>query len=275
MDKINKREQLNKLRDEAEQVIENSRCRILICAGTGCLAGGSGEIYKRMCELVASNPNVEVHFGPEIAHGDGPSFCQNKKALSFRIGFSEKIVKILHIFRFLDITVSLIHQMPQIIKAQAAIFIDIIEKLAPDGIFVIDGKLGDLGSVGPFKGHNEPVAQIQKGDALPPDGYRLDVFHNVGDVLLGGDLQLVAGVAVKQRDGGNLLGGNPLQKGHGGIDPGDGDEHQYGKPGIFQDLSDTHKINSSLPAAPGFHKRDLSFFLILPQNLPGHNKNYP
>ena len=72
MDKINKREQLNKLRDEAEQVIENSRCRILICAGTGCLAGGSGEIYKRMCELVASNPNVEVHFGPEIAHGDGP-----------------------------------------------------------------------------------------------------------------------------------------------------------------------------------------------------------
>ena len=72
MDKITNREQLNKLRDEAEGVIENSRCRILICAGTGCLAGGSGEIYKRMCELVATNPNVEVHFGPEIAHGDGP-----------------------------------------------------------------------------------------------------------------------------------------------------------------------------------------------------------
>ena len=44
----------------------------MICAGTGCLAGGSGEIYKKMCELVKGYPDVSVEFGPEIAHGNGP-----------------------------------------------------------------------------------------------------------------------------------------------------------------------------------------------------------
>ena len=72
MQKVENRGILNQLRDETRQQMDNSKCRILICAGTGCLAGGSGEIYKRMCELVAGEPDIEVHFGPEIAHGDGP-----------------------------------------------------------------------------------------------------------------------------------------------------------------------------------------------------------
>ncbi len=72
MQKVESREILNQMRDASREQIENSKCRILICAGTGCLAGGSGAVYKRMCELVAGNPNVEVFFGPEIAHGDGP-----------------------------------------------------------------------------------------------------------------------------------------------------------------------------------------------------------
>lgn len=71
MDKITSYEQLNQIKAAATQTIENSKCRILICAGTGCLAGGSDKIYEKMCELVKDNPNVEVHFGPEIAHGDG------------------------------------------------------------------------------------------------------------------------------------------------------------------------------------------------------------
>ena len=54
------------------QRMEQSKCRILICAGTGCLAGGSGAVYERMCELVAGDPDIEVQFGPEIVHGDGP-----------------------------------------------------------------------------------------------------------------------------------------------------------------------------------------------------------
>lgn len=71
MNRIENREALDRLRKESEQKIKNSRCRILICAGTGCLAGGSDQIYRRMCELVKSHPDVEVKFGAEIAHGDG------------------------------------------------------------------------------------------------------------------------------------------------------------------------------------------------------------
>ena len=71
MHKIENRQALNELCSQAKQTIENSKCRVLICAGTGCLAGGSAQIYERICELVKENPNVEVHFGPEIAHGDG------------------------------------------------------------------------------------------------------------------------------------------------------------------------------------------------------------
>ena len=69
--RIENREDLNQLREQANQVIGLSKCRILICAGTGCLAGGSGEIYKKMCELVGEDPDVSVKFGPEIAHGEG------------------------------------------------------------------------------------------------------------------------------------------------------------------------------------------------------------
>lgn len=71
MERIDNREVLERLREDAKASIENSRCRVLICAGTGCLAGGSGEIYDKMCELVKESPNVEVHFEEEIAHGDG------------------------------------------------------------------------------------------------------------------------------------------------------------------------------------------------------------
>mgnify|MGYP000515513307 CR=1 FL=1 len=68
MKRIENREILQQVRKETSEKIEKSRCRILICAGTGCLAGGSGEIYEKMCELTAENPDVDVFFGPEIAH---------------------------------------------------------------------------------------------------------------------------------------------------------------------------------------------------------------
>ena len=69
MERIENREMLEQVCQTSKAQIENSKCRILICAGTGCLAGGSGKIFERMCELVKDNPDVEVHFGPEIAHG--------------------------------------------------------------------------------------------------------------------------------------------------------------------------------------------------------------
>ena len=48
MERIENREALGQIRKASKENIDNSRCRILICAGTGCLAGGSGEIYERM-----------------------------------------------------------------------------------------------------------------------------------------------------------------------------------------------------------------------------------
>ncbi len=63
MKRIENREILQQARKETSEKIEKSRCRILICAGTGCLAGGSGEIYEKMCELTAENPDVDVFFG--------------------------------------------------------------------------------------------------------------------------------------------------------------------------------------------------------------------
>lgn len=71
MQKIISTEVLEQVRDSAKKTVDSSKCRILICAGTGCLAGGSGEIYEKMCELVGENPDVEIKFGAEIAHGDG------------------------------------------------------------------------------------------------------------------------------------------------------------------------------------------------------------
>lgn len=72
MQKIDNKEILDKMRNRAEEDIENSKCRILICSGTGCLASGSADIYKKMCELVDEDPDIDIEFGAEIAHGNGP-----------------------------------------------------------------------------------------------------------------------------------------------------------------------------------------------------------
>ncbi|MDD2978915.1 MAG: NADH-ubiquinone oxidoreductase-F iron-sulfur binding region domain-containing protein [Hespellia sp.] len=80
MRKIENRTILNEIQAETKQKIDQTRMRILICAGTGCLAGGSGEIYERMCELVKENPNVEVKFGAEIAHEGVENHIDIKKS---------------------------------------------------------------------------------------------------------------------------------------------------------------------------------------------------
>ena len=64
--KVVSRHVLDQIKQEALNTIKESKCRILICAGTGCLAGGSGLIYEKMLEL-AKDDNVEVEFGKDIA----------------------------------------------------------------------------------------------------------------------------------------------------------------------------------------------------------------
>ena len=69
MKKLNSRDDLNTIRSKAEERVAGYKCRILICAGTGCLAGGSQKIYEKLCELCSVNPEAEIVFGPEAAYG--------------------------------------------------------------------------------------------------------------------------------------------------------------------------------------------------------------
>ena len=73
MRKLMSREDLETTRAEALGEIRGQKCRILICAGTGCLAGGSLDIYKKMSALTGGCENAEVEFGAEIAHAQEPA----------------------------------------------------------------------------------------------------------------------------------------------------------------------------------------------------------
>lgn len=70
MERIKSVEQLEALRKVFQKNIGREKCRVLICAGTGCLAGGSEQIYKSIKALAVDHPEVEIHFGEEIAHAD-------------------------------------------------------------------------------------------------------------------------------------------------------------------------------------------------------------
>ena len=52
--RIETREQLQAIRKEAKAKIDATPIRILICAGTGCISGGSQFIYDKMKELVGT-----------------------------------------------------------------------------------------------------------------------------------------------------------------------------------------------------------------------------
>ncbi|MBE5954274.1 MAG: NADH-quinone oxidoreductase subunit NuoF [Lachnospiraceae bacterium] len=67
--RLNNRQDLINARREAKAAMEQEKFRILICAGTGCLAGGSVKIYEKLKALVDGNPNIEVEFGAGAAHG--------------------------------------------------------------------------------------------------------------------------------------------------------------------------------------------------------------
>ena len=68
MNRLSSREDLAAARSQSEERVASIKCRILICAGTGCLAGGSQKIYEKMCELCGTSPDAEIVFGPEAAH---------------------------------------------------------------------------------------------------------------------------------------------------------------------------------------------------------------
>ena len=65
---LHNREELQALRKETVEKLQSQKLRILICAGTGCIAGGSKKIYDRMKELAVSNEKVSVVFDGEVPH---------------------------------------------------------------------------------------------------------------------------------------------------------------------------------------------------------------
>ena len=66
--RLENRTELKLLRREWQEKRDAEQVRILICGGTGCLAGGSQKLYERMLELCAEAKNVKIEFGPEAAH---------------------------------------------------------------------------------------------------------------------------------------------------------------------------------------------------------------
>ena len=65
---IENREALKKEQEAAQKQIDSFECRILICAGTGCVATGSQKIYEKMQELCKDMPGVSVEFEGHVPH---------------------------------------------------------------------------------------------------------------------------------------------------------------------------------------------------------------
>ena len=82
MNTIKNWDALNKVKETETQNMAKAAYRILICAGTGCLAGGSADICRRLTELCAGDPQIEIVFAPEAASGEEHTCsCSNSVSL--------------------------------------------------------------------------------------------------------------------------------------------------------------------------------------------------
>lgn len=74
--KLTTKNGLNEARIQAISKMNSEKCRILICAGTGCLAGGSEKIYTKLQSMTKGKTGVTLEFAEEAAHiGVHPSGC--------------------------------------------------------------------------------------------------------------------------------------------------------------------------------------------------------
>lgn len=67
MNRIQNFEELKKFHELFSKKVKDAPCRVLICAGTGCQAGGSAKIAERFNQLAGNNENISVEFAPEAA----------------------------------------------------------------------------------------------------------------------------------------------------------------------------------------------------------------
>ena len=68
MNRITNVSELDAAVKQAEKMLHADSHRILVCAGTGCLAGGSQKIYDRFCEMAKQSEGVKVEFVPEAEY---------------------------------------------------------------------------------------------------------------------------------------------------------------------------------------------------------------
>lgn len=67
--KINTREALEQVRNNLKSALKNQSKQILICAGTGCMAGGSLKIYEKFKGIIEENGlNLELSLKKDIEH---------------------------------------------------------------------------------------------------------------------------------------------------------------------------------------------------------------
>ncbi len=74
--RIESKEALQQVKVKAREAMQAEKYRVLVCAGTGCLAGGSEKIYNKLLSLAKEqghNVNVTVEFGEGIAHNSDGS----------------------------------------------------------------------------------------------------------------------------------------------------------------------------------------------------------
>ena len=72
MSKLTSVEQLRSFRENCEKELNAQSTKILICAGTGCIAGGALKIYDRLLDLLKENGlNVQVSLEKHVDHPIG------------------------------------------------------------------------------------------------------------------------------------------------------------------------------------------------------------
>ena len=60
---------LDNYRKTCKKALDSQKIRILVCAGTGCVAGGSIDIYNRLIELCSKKGlNVQIQLEKEVSH---------------------------------------------------------------------------------------------------------------------------------------------------------------------------------------------------------------
>ena len=74
---IESRQALNAKKEEAVKALAAYDCRIMVCAGTGCIATGSQVIYEIMSGLCHNLDNATVEFEGHVPHiGVANTGCQ-------------------------------------------------------------------------------------------------------------------------------------------------------------------------------------------------------